>query len=189
MKRSMWISLVVLPAGLLMACGGDDTSDADVANAQVDDTQRDTADSTAGTDDDTGAPAVDPCGLLSEDEVSAAIGLAMEPGRQEDPLALSGVACAWDAAPGDGRTVEISLEVLDQMPVEIGGPSAEPVSGLGNEAVWDTPGVLMVVTDGTFFQVWISHMYDQLNDPREEADDETARSAATQLAELVVDRL
>jgi hypothetical protein len=185
----MRISVVVLTAGLLMACGGDDTSDADGANAQVDTTPGDNADSTAGTDDDTGAPAVDPCGLLSDDEVSAATGFAVEPGRQEDPLAFSGVACIWDAAPGDGRTVEISLEILDQMPVEIGGSSAEPVSGVGDEAVWDTPGVLMVVTDDTFFQVWISHLYDQLNDPREEADEATARGAATQLAERVVDRL
>ncbi len=84
-----------------------------------------------------------PCDLVTDAQVSAAVGAKVDPGQ---PIATTG--CHW-TAPDDPKTktghVMVTLSVWDEKMFPKGstpGISNKPVSGIGDEAVFGTLGDL-----------------------------------------------
>ena len=125
---------------LLAACtgGGEDSSDAG-STPPAQETQapaeaatpEETAEPTEVAGDASGAE-IDPCSLLTKDEVEAAVGNPVEEGVFD----LGG--CDWDSAPEDSDAHLALIPVLDvSMCTQARAEGSKDVSGLGVEAWWE----------------------------------------------------
>jgi hypothetical protein len=91
-----------------------------------------------------GAPADDACSLLTQAQVSAVLGISVEPGQRVIPN--SPKMCGW-AGPGgptiDGKKVTLTIstpEKFDRGKTPFQGITKTPVSGIGDDAYYVTAG-------------------------------------------------
>jgi hypothetical protein len=110
----------------------------------------------------------DACAVLSQAQVSAALGVPVDAGKQIGP---SSALCGWKKQPNDrshtGKRVMLSLyrtlgksspaERFENGKIPMQGITKTPVSGVGDDAYYiDTPGLgigLNVKKGASFFQV------------------------------------
>lgn len=118
---------------------------------------------------------VDPCSLLTADEVGAAVD--MEARLDADSSGMG--ECTWSV--GDPEmSLTVTLMVGSESEYDIfRGDSATPVSGLGDEAYWGFLSVLSVRDGKQVVQVQIATLQ----------DDALAQAAAQELAAKVLERL
>ncbi|HUF54246.1 MAG TPA: hypothetical protein VMR52_10795 [Dehalococcoidia bacterium] len=179
--RILALSLAAL-ALLLAACGGDDDDDGDApagtAPAAVEVTADDDGDDPTN---DNGDVISEACTLLTTDEISSALGGNVGEGAPGLPINPAASACQWTST---DSTVSLFIEVLseggrDWFENVQPGRETEPVEGIGDEATFDTIGVLEVIQGDVMVTV-------QPILPLSEVDD---RQAAISLAELVLQRV
>lgn len=146
---SRWAALAALVALLALGgCGGDDDGGSEPsAEAEV---------TTSATDS-----GLDPCSLLTEDEVATAIGesrVTAEPGRGDLPAGLEEASCAWTGpAPAGDPIATAKMVVLDIYPDEQYHGEAEngiAVSGVGEQAAINPPlDAIQWLQDGRTYQL------------------------------------
>ena len=106
-----------------------------------------------------GAPASDPCSLLTPEQVSAVLGAQVGPGKR-----LVSTVCDWRAPnrPTGKKEKAVTITLLDangfaatKMQMNIRGITKTPVSGIGDEAVYGTSGLAstLSVKKGSFYFV------------------------------------
>jgi hypothetical protein len=100
-----------------------------------------------------GGGAVDPCSLLTVDQVTAAVGAPAAAGQQEPDF--DAPECAWHLAdPNANGEVDISVGPWEGDPGVKPLRLGDPVSGVGDEAWADTTG--LYVHSGTRgVRVWV----------------------------------
>jgi len=171
------ILTVTLVSLSLAACGGDDaTTTASPTEAP--------ATTTTTTEAAGGVVAVDaaPCGLLTDDDVSEASGLAAAEGREEGP-----VTCLYDVGTDSGVAIFVAIEdgqgrfsgaaSLYSAYVDEGG---EMVAGVGESAVYAS-GFRTIAVDaggGKFIAVGVNGGYSELDEPRDVLIDLATRALA-----------
>jgi hypothetical protein len=95
------------------------------------------------------AAPTDPCSLLTQAQVSAALGASVEPGHT-----LAPTICEWKpTGSANSKTVKLDVTILTPRAFEMtktlvgGGITKTPVSGVGDEAVsGTTPKLATVLT-------------------------------------------
>jgi hypothetical protein len=177
-RRRIALSAWVLALALAAGCSGDsDDSGADAPGSE--DT---TSASGDGGDGDSGGNA---CDLLTEDEVSAAVGVEVNAGQGADgPVATGGTqeTCKWSSvdSPIDTATITIYSETSAADSVRDADPDAAPLEGVGDEAfVSSFASVWAYVGEQSFMAQWYA---------MEGTDDENLPMSEA-LAKLVADNL
>jgi hypothetical protein len=142
------------------------------------------------------APVVDPCGLLSNSEVVAALGVAVDPGRL---VAENDYMCVWrQSNRPQGVATNVILYVLDAQRFEAarkikGRPDElRPVQpGLGDGSFFHSALGLPVLTfkkGDHYFQIMARKLpNEQLSDP--EAIENAEKEVETNLATAIVKRI
>jgi hypothetical protein len=94
----------------------------------------------------TSAPKIDACSMLTQAQVSAALGVAVDAGRRIVPSAAN--LCGW-APPGGpamaGKKLTLDFKTVQAFEVgktSIKGITKTPVSGIGDDAYYVTAGGL-----------------------------------------------
>jgi hypothetical protein len=169
---------------VLTACGGGTPDPGpDAASTSAADTT--TASTTSGPDV---VVVVDPCDLLTPDEVATATGLEVT-----EVLAGPPITCVFDLGPEAGVDVFIALDdgqgrlggaeaVFAAYATLLEGGEAEAVGELGEAALY-APGFRGLAVDagaGKFIALGVNGTYQQLADPR---------AALVELAAIAVSRL
>lgn len=184
-RNSICSLLAALLAGLLLvsACGGDDddagggaTTQTQAADGGAGETS--TADADNGDEDD--GEELNVCDLLSNEEVSAALGSEVsEPVRQDFPPFFS---CYWTAEEFDSLSVSVfsGSESEAEAYYELTA-GAQDVEGLGDRAQFSDFGTLEILAGR--YDVSITLFDIDLE------DDAQTIEAARPIAELVLDRL
>ena len=113
------------------------------------------------------------CGLLSQAEVSEAVGTEVGPGRSSGGAVATGgtqSTCEWLSVeqPGDTATLTIYSEATAADSVKDSDPDAEELSGVGDEAfVGSYASVWVYQGDQSFMAQWYSmRTSDEENLPR-----------------------
>ena len=198
--RSRAVGVVVLVA-LLGACGGDDGAPpTDAVTTAVpgaedggvdDDAAVDDAGVDEATDDSTPVVVpvdVDPCTLLTPDEVEAVTGLAVVAVTEE-----TAIGCVFDLGPeagvdvvvvvddGEGRFIAPSFLFTEYLALVPAG-EAEVISGVGERAVYSASfrGLAVDAGGGRYLAVAANGGYAELSEPRDEFI-ELARLAVARL--------
>jgi hypothetical protein len=79
------------------------------------------------------------CELVSREEVEAAVGVQVPPGELTFAEEAGDSACAFDLEPdGDGITVYVDPDGRESFEAESASQNAQPVAGIGAEAVLTT---------------------------------------------------
>lgn len=185
-----WKTVLVFVAAALLVlggCGDDDASPPDTAPATSapsgDATDDGVDDATDDGVDDAADPApvvvpidVDPCTLVTADEVAAAIGVDVADGAFEPPI-----ACSFDVGPGagvqllvvvddgEGRFIAPSRLFVEYLALVPDG-EAEMIDGLGERAVYSSAfrGLAVDAGGGRFVAVVVNGGYAELAAPRDE---------------------
>ena len=159
-------------------CSGDSPGDS------ADPDARDTASPSGDVSQDSVAGS-EACALLSQVEVSEAVGTEVGPGRGSSGGVATGGSqstCEWSSIerPADTAKLTIYSETTAADSVRDADPDAEPLPGIGDEAfVGSYASVWVYKGDRSFMAQWYSMMTDdEENLPRSEA-----------LARLAADRL
>lgn len=164
-ERVPRLLLLALLAGisLVAACGSDDGGSAegtDVVPSESGDTT-DADDPSGGGD-----AALDPCALLTLDDVTGA-GIAVVDGPIEDPSPVPGFVTCYFADDRQSPGVRVSVSAPDD---SIAGGVADEVEidGLGASATYSEAGrfVRVVLDDGTIVTIEIAFFLDP-EDPRD----------------------
>jgi hypothetical protein len=160
----------------LVACGGTTSQpadDAETANAGA-------SDEGAGSGEGSGAQA---CDLLSLSEVSDAVGTEATATLGSDELQGQS-ACNYNDA--DGIPIAAFAVTTSDSPIspsaafDAVSEGAEEVSGLGDRAQWRPEGTLYALSGDTLVAMTVIS---------EDLDGEGKKQAATELVELILDRV
>ena len=177
---------VVVLAAVVAGCGSDD---GDGDGGQTSGTP---APPTAGGGSGTVAPGRPACEILSRDEVVAALG---NPVR--DPVAVGETGCTWATDVDGGSSLDISAikHTKEQAAFQCrtlrrGQPqeaTREPVSGLGDPALWVWEKLADPILQGSLVSCWEDAAVSVLLTG--EKDQAVLRGTAAELAKKVHSRL
>jgi hypothetical protein len=175
-RRRIALPCVLLALTVANGCGGGETDDQ---------AGRGSPSSSANPDDEDAGEGSAACALLTQVEVSEAVGTEVGPGRgTSGPVATGGEqsTCEWFSVehPADTAKLTIYTKTSAADSVKDSDPDAKPLPGVGDDAfigafasVWVYQGIQ------SFMAQWYSMMAsDEENLPKSEA-----------LAKLAVDRL
>jgi hypothetical protein len=117
-----------------------------------------------------GGPAADPCSLLTEVQVSAVLGINVDPAKRFPSM------CGWSAKqPNSSATKKVALLIINanafgfaKTPI-VSGESVAPASGICDDATYSFPTgnksgsatVLFVKKGNTYFTVHVNGFPDQ----------------------------
>lgn len=194
MTRRWWLPLILaltlaLAAGFA-ACGGDDddsggggatrTATPDVtADGNGDDRSTQTDDA-SGDDDSSGSLGFGVCSLLTEDEVSDALGADVSAGETLDYAPF--FDCRWETDSFDSVTVTVAERDVGESLYNFSNDEAEEVDGVGDEAQYysDLLSSLEVLEGDYYFSVSVS---------ASELDGEQLKAVSVDLARKIIGRL
>jgi hypothetical protein len=131
-------------------------------------------------------PPKDPCSVLTQEQVSAALGVKAAPGKQVVPT-----LCAWEVLgqPSGMRSKKLTVgflkaaawEQTKALREQIKEFKRTPVSGLGDEAVFSTNGVICTLQVKKGSVVLDMHLYGFAPDQAKEVEIALAREASSKL--------
>jgi len=121
----------------------------------------------------------DACSLLSQSQVSAAMGLAVDPGRR--PVESDPLSCNWrEQGRPEGRARNVVLYVIDagkfdSEKVRVSKTGGAQQSGIGDEAYYFRPGrlplTLTVKKGDVYFRIMARSNADHPSDEQDKAVD------------------
>ena len=184
MRKSLALLAAVVLAALLGACGsdGDEEGGGPSATPPL---------PTAGGASGTVAPSRPPCDYLTREEVVAALG---NPVR--DPVPVGDQGCTWATDVDGGTSLDISAikHTKDQAAFQCrtlrrGQQAAnrEPVSGLGDPALWVWEALAAPIVQGSLVSCWEDGAVSILLTG--EKDQAALRATAADVAEKVHSRM
>jgi hypothetical protein len=178
--RRALVPLLLLLFGALVACGGDEGEQNDG------DSGGDTsAEATPTTSETAAASDVSACGLLTPEEVEAAVGSPVKEGIASSGPAVTGgdfTTCIWQSAdrnnPADTATLTIypNADAADSARSE----DAKDINGIGDKAYSDSvSSVWVYVGDQSFFAQW--YIFGTMDDEGLQQSKALASAAADKL--------
>jgi hypothetical protein len=183
--RRALVPLLLVVSGALTACGGDDSDDSSADDEPTTSQEASGGDSTDSPDGGDGGE-VSACGVLSADEVEAAVGSPVKEGIASSGPAVTGgsfTTCIWQSAdpdhPADTATLTIypNADAADSVRSE----DSEDLEGIGDEAFSDSvSSVWVYVGDQSFFAQW--YVFGTMDDEGLEQSKALATAAADNLA-------
>ncbi|HEV2069823.1 MAG TPA: hypothetical protein VGR26_08520, partial [Acidimicrobiales bacterium] len=133
----------ILAVSLLAACGGGNDGDSSGDGAAA---------SEEGTGD--GGSIGDPCGLLTNEEITAATDLPVIGSQHRPPSAGDSPfdTCDWELDGGNFETLRLSISPADQAReyFDAGKTDPVPIPDLGDEAYWEEHLTNINVIEGNF---------------------------------------
>lgn len=182
--RRVLVPLLLVLSGALVACGGDDGGenggDNGGDNGSDPSAEATTTASEAAADGDVSA-----CGVLTPEEVEAAVGSPVKEGIASSGPAITGgsfTTCLWQSADPDNPADTATLTIYPNADAADSARSgkAKELDGIGDKAYSDTvSSVWVYVGDQSFFAQW--YVFGTMDDEGLEQSKALATAAADKL--------
>jgi hypothetical protein len=177
--------VLALALGVLAGCGSDTDDPSDGQAAQDVPSATSSGSPTSGGGDDADDGATDACALLTQVEVSDAVGTEVGPGRASSGAVATGGSqstCEWFSVeqPADTAKLTIYSETSAADSVKDSDPDAKPLADVGDQAfIGAFASVWVYQGDQSFMAQWYSMT----------ASDDESLPKSEALAKLAADRL